>query len=150
MKIPTTHIIVALMLALTAAPVPAAEQTGYAPAKVVYDVTSGDPGKLANILDRVSMLQNLYGSDPFAASIVIVIHSDAIPLFAKRGRKHRQDLANRAQGLTLGKVIQFRLCQASAKMQGYNRSDFNDFIELVPMADAEIVRLQHDGYAYLQ
>jgi len=49
----------------------------------------------------------------------------------------------------MGEVIQFRLCQASAKMQGYSRRDFEDFIKLVPMADAEIVRLQHGGYAYL-
>jgi intracellular sulfur oxidation DsrE/DsrF family protein len=34
-------------------------------------------------------------------------------------------------------------------MQGYGRGDFEGFIELVPMADAEIVRLQSDGYAYL-
>lgn len=150
MKMPATYIIAALMLALTAAPVAAAGQAGYSPAKVVYDLTTADPDKLANILDRVSMLQNLYGNDPLVASIVVVIHSSAIPLFAERGRKYRPALASRAQDLALGDVIQFRLCQASAKMQGYSRSDFENFIELVPMADAEIVRLQHAGYAYLQ
>jgi intracellular sulfur oxidation DsrE/DsrF family protein len=149
MKTPTRYIFAALMLAVVAAPVTATEPNGYAPAKVVYDVSSADPVKLLQILDRVSLLQTIYNSDPFAASIVIVIHEGAIPLLANSARKNHPELANRAQGLAMGEVIQFRLCQASAKMQGYARKDFEDFIKLVPMADAEIVRLQHDGYAYL-
>jgi len=149
MKTPTRYIITALMLAVAAAPALATEPVGYAPAKVVYDVSSVDPSKFIQILDRVSLLQTLYGNDPFAASIVVVIHDGAIQLFANGTPKHHQDLARRAQDLAIGDVIQFRLCQASAKMQGFSRSDFEDFIKLVPMADAEIVRLQHDGYAYL-
>jgi intracellular sulfur oxidation DsrE/DsrF family protein len=149
MKMPTNYIITAVLLALVAAPVTATESGRYAPSKVVYDVSNADPSKLNQILDRASLLQTIYSSDPFAASIIIVIHEGAIPLFAKGARKQHQHLANRAQDLAIGDVIQFRLCQASAKMQGYARSDFEDFIKLVPMADAEIVRLQHDGYAYL-
>lgn len=149
MKTSTRYIITALMLAVAAAPSMATEPAGYAPAKVVYDVSSADASKFMQILDRVSLLQTLYGSDPFAASIVIVIHEGAIPLLAMGTRKHHSNLASRARDLAMGEVIQFRLCQASAKMQGYGRGDFEDFIKLVPMADAEIVRLQHDGYAYL-
>jgi intracellular sulfur oxidation DsrE/DsrF family protein len=149
MKTRTLLIITALMLAVVAVPAMATEPDGYAPAKVVYDVSSAEPVKLLQILDRVSLLQTIYGSDPFAASIVIVIHEGAIPLLAKSSQQYHPNLANRAQGLAMGEVIQFRLCQASAKMQGYGRRDFEDFIKLVPMADAEIVRLQHDGYAYL-
>lgn len=146
---PIRYVIAALMLVLVAAPVRATDSGRYAPAKVVYDVSSADPSKLIQILDRVSLLQTLYGSDPFAASIVVVIHDGAIQPFAKGTRKHHQDHARRARDLAIGDVIQFRLCQASAKMQGFGRNDFEDFIKLVPMADAEIVRLQHDGYAYL-
>jgi intracellular sulfur oxidation DsrE/DsrF family protein len=65
---------------------------------------------------------------------IVVIHNDAIPLFAKGGRKSQPALASRAQDLAMGGMIQFRLCAASAKMQGYGRGDFEGFIELVPMA----------------
>jgi len=149
MKMRTPHVIAALLLALIATPVAATGQASYAPANVVYDLTTAEPAKLANILDRVSMLQNLYGNDPFAASIVVVIHGGAIPLLAKGGRIYHSALASRAQDLAVGGMIQFRLCAASAKMQGYGQGDFEGFIELVPMADAEIIRLQSDGYAYL-
>lgn len=147
MKPTARHVIAALLLALATAAV--AGPSGYTPAKVVYDLSSDDPGKVANLLDRISLLQNLYASDPFAASIVVVVHEGAIPLLARPGRNSHPDLAMRAHQLTFSDIIQFRLCQASATMQGFARKDFDDFIELVPMADAEIVRLQHEGYAYL-
>lgn len=145
----TRPILVALLLALTSAPAIPAGPSVYPPARVVYDLSSADPGKLNNLLERISMLQNLYASDPFNASIVVVIHEGAVPLFTKRGGRSRPDLTQRAQGLTYSDIIQFRLCRASAKIQGFDARDFESFIELVPMADAEIVRLQHDGYAYL-
>ena len=142
------HVVLALLL-VVAAPVTASGADAYAPAKVVYDVSSPDPNHLKNILDRVSLLQNLYGSDPFSASIVVVLHEGVIPLFAKGQSRYQKELAQRAQSLVMGEIIQFRLCQASARMQGFERKDFAHFIQHVPMADAEIVKLQHQGYAYI-
>lgn len=142
------HAVLALLL-VVAAPVTAIGAEAYAPAKVVYDVSSPDPNHLKNILDRVSLLQNLYGSDPFSASIVVVLHEGVIPLFAKGQSRYQKELAQRAQSLVMGEIIQFRLCQASARMQGFAPKDFDRFVELVPMADAEIIRLQQAGHAYL-
>lgn len=127
----------------------AAGRENYAPAKVVYDVSSPDPKAMGHILDRVSMLQNIYQNDPFEASIVLVIHEGAIPLFGNKDKNRYLDLMLRARSLSLGEIIDFRVCQASAKMQGYKKSDIQDFVSMVPMADAEIVQLQHQGYAYL-
>ncbi len=149
---PARPMIMALLLSLLsllAMPVLAAEQRAMAPARVVYDVSSSDPRQLKNILDRVSLLQDLYGHDPFAGSIVIVLHEGVIPLYAKDQPRYQKELVRRAQDLAMGEIIQFRLCQASARMQGFERKDFEPFIQLIPMADAEIVKLQHQGYAYL-
>jgi len=145
---PLHRAFLALLLALAALPVAAAGTESPA-RKVVYDVSSPDPTHLKNILDRVSLLQNLYGSDPFASSIVIVLHEGVIPLFAHQSARYQKELVRRAQDLAMGEIIQFRLCQASARMQGFERKDFEHFIQLVPMADAEIVQLQNQGYAYL-
>jgi len=127
----------------------AAGQQPYAPGKVVYDLSQFNPEALNNILDRASKLQNLYGNNPFEASIVIVVHEGAIPLFANRDRIE-SELIQRAASLALGEVIEFRLCRLSARMQGFREGDFPEFVNLVPMADAEIVRLQQAGYAYLR
>lgn len=121
----------------------------YAPAKVVYEVSAGDPGELNSLLDRVGLLQIMYGNDPFDSSIVVVIHEATIPLFA-RGKNGHDQLMKRAQSLAAGEIIEFRLCGASARIQGFSENDFHGFVTIVPMADAEIVQLQHAGYAYLR
>jgi hypothetical protein len=140
----------ALVLFGLAAFVCAGHAAEYAPAKVVYDVSSGDPAVMQRILDRASLLQDLYGNNPFEASIVIVVHEGAIPLFSVREPGRNRELIDRAHSLSLGEVIRFAACRASAKMQGYEDGDLAEFVAMVPMADAEIVRLQRAGYAYLR
>jgi len=120
----------------------------YAPAKVVYDLTGESPEVITQVLDRVSLLQNLYHNNSFDASIVVIIHEAAIPFFTT-GERHKA-LRQRAKDLAMGEVIQFRLCLASAKMQGFTPKDFDRWVQLVPMADAEIIKLQHAGYAYIK
>lgn len=122
----------------------------YAPGKVVYDLSDAAPEMLGHMLDRASLLQNIYGNDPFEASIIFVIHEGAIPLFAAKAPNTGSDLMRRAASLALGEIIEFRLCRASARMQGFSGDDFPDFVTMVPMADAEIVQLQQEGYAYLR
>lgn len=127
-----------------------ADEQAYRPAKVVYDLTAGGMKHIQQLLDRASMLQNLYGSDPFEASIIIVIHDQAIPQFAKSNTSQHKALQARAQNLMMSEVIEYRLCRASAKLQGYKDGDFPEYINIVPMADAEIIKLQHEGYAYMR
>lgn len=122
----------------------------YRPAKALYDLTSGDEKVVANILDRVSFLNNLYGGDPFESSIVVVVHGDAIPFFVHKNYAQYQELMKRANSLMTGTTIEFRMCRAAAKMMGYEPKDVHGFVKMVPMADAEIIRLQREGYAYMQ
>ncbi|KPJ94640.1 MAG: hypothetical protein AMJ55_06075 [Gammaproteobacteria bacterium SG8_15] len=141
--------IIILLLALTAI-ANAGEQVSYAPSKVVYDISTPDPEALGHIFDRVNMLQNVYQNDPFEASIVLVIHEGAIPLFSAKDKAIQRELMQRARGLSMGEIIKFRVCKASAAMQGFKKNDLQDFVLMVPMADAEIVKLQQEGYAYLR
>lgn len=142
-------LIVALLFSLTAI-ANADEQITYAPSKVVYDISTPDPEALGFIFDRVNMLQNVYQNDSFEASIVLVIHEGAIPLFGANDKAEQPELMQRARSLSLGEIIKFRVCKASAAMQGFNKNDLQDFVAMVPMADAEIVKLQQEGYAYLR
>jgi len=105
----------------------AAAQSEYRPSKFVYDISSADSDQLHHLLDRAGLLQIMYGNDPFEASIVLVVHEGAIPLFAsaKGGHKH---LIQRAESLTAGEVIEFRLCSASARLQGFDAADFPEFV----------------------
>lgn len=121
----------------------------YEPQRVLYDLTTKDKNKLSRVLDRIVYLYKLYQSDPLDSSIVVVIHGDAIPYFAIDEFMENEKTIRRAQSLTVGTSIEFRMCRADAKLQSYEANDIHGFVKMVPMADAEIVRLQHDGYAYL-
>ncbi len=128
-----------------------AEDTDYAPHRVLYDVSARGIEDFTNVLDRVSYLNNLYGADPFQASIVLVLHGDEIPLFAIEHHDKYSELMRRAQSLTVAGPIEFRMCRVAAKAHGYDPHDIHGFVKLVPMADAEIVKLQLEGgYAYMR
>ena len=123
----------------------------YVPHRVVYDVAVSTEKAFTRLLDRVSYLNNLYHADPFKASIVVVLHGDEIPLFAIDGLDRYRHLMQRAQSLTVAGPVEFRMCKVAARSHGYEAGDIHGFVSMVPMADAEIIRLQQEeGYAYMQ
>ena len=123
----------------------------YAPQKVVYDVAARDMHTFTRVLDRVSYLNNLYHADPFGTSIVLVLHGDEIPFFAISNFDKYKDLVTRAQSLTVGGTIDIRMCEVAARGHGLTPANIHGFVKLVPMADAELVRLQQEeGYVYMQ
>lgn len=125
--------------------------TQYKPQKVIYDVDYGSLEKLTNILDRISYLKKLYKSDPFESSIIVVLHGDSIPYFAKENTEKNLRFLKRAYDLTLDGVIEFRMCKAAALLRHYTHKDIHGFIQMVPMADAEIIRLQkEESYSYMR
>lgn len=155
----------AILLAVLVAAVPAAgaqegqapwgraapADASYAPQKVVYDVAVGGAPGLTGVLDRVSYLNNVYHADPFESSIVVVLHGDEIPLFAVEHLDEHRALMERARSLTVAGPIEFRMCQVAARGHGYDPGDIHGFVTMVPMADAELIRLQREeGYAYMQ
>lgn len=143
------HIITLFSLLTTCYAFSSSAETVYTPAKAVYDVTANNKSELNHLLDRAALLQRIYNNDPMDASIILVIHESAIKSFSKNNRDNRE-LIQRADDLSAGDIIHFRLCSASAKIQGYSKDDFPAFIRPVPMADAEIIKLQNLGYGYLK
>ena len=119
--------------------------------KVVFDTTTGTVAGVTSVLDRASFLSVLNGGDPFSNRIVVVLHGQSIQYFATRNFAKYQVLMQRAQSLTVGDVVEFRMCRAAARMQGLEPKDIHGFVKMVPMADAEIVRLQQEeGFAYMR
>lgn len=123
----------------------------YKDQKVVYDVAAKSVAEFNGVLDRVSYLSQLNGPDPFTNSIVLVLHGDELNYFAIKNYAKYRDLMERAQSLTVGEVIHFRVCAAAARARGLKAGDLHGFVQVVPMADAEIVRLQREeGHAYMR
>lgn len=124
--------------------------TQYSKQKVVYDTAVNSVAGLTSVLDRASYLSALNGADPFDNKIVIVLHGGEIPFFAIRNYAKYRELMTRAQSLTVGGIIEFRMCKIAAKGRGFDPKDIHGFVTMIPMGDAEIVRLQHEGYSYMR
>jgi len=122
----------------------------YSKQKVVYDVSVKTAAQLENVLDRASHLSVLNDADPFDSKIVIVLHGDEIGFFAIGNFAKYRDLMTRAQSLTVGGTIDIRMCRIAARRRGFDARDIHGFVTMVPMADAEIVDLQKQGFAYMQ
>lgn len=122
----------------------------YTKQKVVYDTAVTTVAALSSVLDRASYLSALNGADPFDNKIVIVLHGAEIPFFAIKNLDKHKELMTRAQSLTVGGIIEFRMCHIAAKSRGLDPKDIHGFVTMVPMGDAEIVRLQQEGYSYMR
>ena len=123
----------------------------YKPQKVVYDVHVNTLNKMNGVLDRASYLSKITGADPFDSSIVLVLHGGEIPFFARENYKQYKDLVHRAQSLVQSEVLVIKMCKLAAEGHGFKPKDIHGFVKIVPMGDAEIVRLQNEGrHAYMQ
>ena len=123
----------------------------YKPQKVVYDVITGDLDEMQHVLNRSSYLSKITGADPFEQSIVLVLHGSSIPFFATANTEKYQTMLQRAQSLSESEVITIKMCELSAQSQGFQAEDIHGFVKMVPMGDAEIIRLQYEeDHAYMQ
>ena len=118
--------------------------------KGVDDGKTGSKDEIDNVLDRISDLNSRVGSDPLSTSIVVVLRGDEIHYFARERELDHEKVLARTRSMTMGETIEFRVCKVSAKRRGYRPEDLQSFVNVVPMADAEIVQLQYNGYAYMR
>lgn len=86
----------------------------YAKQKVVYDAAVNSVEALTSVLDRASYLSAINGADPFDNKIVIVLHGNVIPFFAIKNYAKYKALMDRAQSLSVGGIIEFRMCKLAA------------------------------------
>jgi len=125
--------------------------TDYKPQKVVYDIHVKTVEAVESVLDRASYLSTITGADPFDQSIVLVLHGKELNFFAIKNYEKYKDLMQRAQSLVESEALTIKMCKIAAKSQGFSPADIHGFIEMVPMGDAEIIRLQYEeGHAYMQ
>jgi len=123
----------------------------YKPQKAVYDVSVSSVAALTSVINRVSYLNTVYNADPFASSIVVVLHGKEIPFFGIKNYAKYKTIMDRAQSLQDSGNIQFRMCKIAAEVHGFKPKDIHGFVEMIPMADAEIIRLQlEENHAYMQ
>ena len=80
-----------------------------------------------------------------------VLHGSEIPFFARENYSKYKELVHRVQSLVEGETLKIRMCKLAAEGQGYQPNQIHGFVKIVPMGDAEIIRLQNEEHhAYMQ
>ncbi len=128
-------------------------QTPYNEPKVVYDFYFDEPAKIRSALYWIRSLMNPLMDSPYDfapefMNIVVVIHGTEIVSVVKHNYKKYNDVVERIKYYhQLG--VKFKVCNLAADDFGYAKSDFFEFIELVPSAIAELVHWQSQGYSLI-
>jgi intracellular sulfur oxidation DsrE/DsrF family protein len=128
-------------------------QTPYKPAKAVFDFYLDDPDKMGSALYWLRSLINPlhespYDYSPEELSVMVVIHGTEIVTVAKKNEAKYQELVDRMRYYSnLG--VEFKVCGQAAEDFGYSVKDFQDFVQVVPNAIAELAHWQQEGYALI-
>ena len=128
-------------------------QTPYPPAKAVFDVYLADPHEIDSALYWVRSLFNTltqapYNYAPEDLHIVVILHGTEIVTVAQKNEtKYREAVERMRYYADLG--VKFLVCGQAAEDYGYSVRDFQNFIEVVPNAIAELAYWQQRGYALI-
>ena len=128
-------------------------QTPYAEQKVVFDFYFDDPDKISSALYWLKSLMDPlmdapYNYSPDDLHIKVVIHGTELVTLAKHNYERYQDAVERMRYYAmLG--VEFKVCQFAAKDYDYSLDDFQDFVQVVPSAIAELAHWQKEGYVMI-
>ena len=127
--------------------------TPYKDIKVVYDFYFDQPEKIGPALywlrsTMKTLMDEPYGMAPEFMNIVVVIHGAEIVTLVKKNEARYQDAVDRMRYYAdFG--VKFKVCALAAADYDYELKDFQDFVEMVPSAMAELVHWQMQGYGLL-
>ena len=109
----------------------------------VFDVTVSSVEELDVILNRADSLRKLFDPQQHGR-IAIVLHGDELQLFQKGNYSANQSLVDRARLLDRENIIDIKACQTMMRTLDIQQSELPSFIEQVPYAPLEILRLKND------
>ena len=127
--------------------------TPYKEQKVVFDFYFDDPAKINTALYWLKGLVDPLIAPPYNhalddLNIKVIIHGTELVTVAKHNYERYRDAVERMRYYAdLG--VEFKVCQFAAKDYDYSLDDFQDFIQVVPSAIAEMAYWQSQGYVMI-
>jgi hypothetical protein len=151
MKSSAAALLLALALAAPAFAGATRVNTPYDPPKVVFDVYLDDPAKLNNALGWLTSMSSALSKPPYQfdpTTVKVVIHGAEIVTLVKKNEAKYPVALEKIQRLA-DQGVEFKVCAYTADIYGYRDADFQDFVEIVPSAMAEVAYWQGKGYALI-
>jgi uncharacterized protein len=143
-------ILIVWLLTLASQPALAADESPAAPDgpryKVAYQCNKGEPEDYKSLLFSVGQLKEKYGDD---VDIVVTCLGKGIHLLAKKPKRGVPESALEQMSYLDTFGVKFHACGNTMHALGWTADDMYDFVKVVPIGADDLMRLQHQGYAYL-
>jgi intracellular sulfur oxidation DsrE/DsrF family protein len=78
-------------------------------------------------------------------TVAVVAHGDGIDLLLKQSKLPSERLAKLNE-----RGVQLLACHITMKRQGITPEDLHDFVQIIPSGNAELIRKQYEGWAYIR
>ena len=128
-------------------------ETPYEKQKVVFDFYFDRPEKINSALYWLKglidpLMAEPYNYSPDDLDIKVVIHGTELVTLAKHNyAQYREAVERMEYYAALG--VEFKVCQFAANDYGYRTEDFQEFVQVVPSALAELAHWQRQGYVMI-
>lgn len=109
--------------------------------KAVFDLTSGDTKNWETLLNN---LENV-SKDLKKVKLKVVVHGSALPFLLKETKFQEMRVMKLNQT-----GVSFVACENTMKRKNVKKEELYPFVTTVPAGVAEIIRNQHDGWAYIR
>lgn len=110
--------------------------------KVIFHINEED--KWETVLSNATNLWNDLGKDML--EIIILVNGKAVQSYIKENER----LKNKKVESLLENNVRFQACHNALRGNDLTESDIHSFVEVVPAGVSELVKRQHEGYAYIK
>ena len=130
-------------------------------AKVVYDLTSGDVGKIKkHLIKSVNAVSDYYKSKNTELHVIVVISGDAYKFFVEdlknspyandtEVQKVQAEIKPLLKKLHADKHVTYNMCQTGMKARHIKKETLYKFVNADMMKSIYLISAQNDGYAYM-
>lgn len=122
------------------------EETVHTPERqyrVVFHTNRSGKAQHDLLLNNMEHVLDEFGEQHIV--IALVAHGDGIDLLLKQTKLPRERLAKLAE-----RGVQLLACNVTMKRQGIAPEDLHSFVQIIPSANAELIRRQAEGWAYIR
>ncbi len=117
--------------------------------RYLYDISEHSIEDLKQLLQRAEEITQT-GLDEFEdLEIVMILHGPDIGWFTIDNYNDNRELVDLAKRLDTFDIIDLKVCETTMENMEIDRKQIPAFIESVPYAPGELIRLSNEGYIHL-
>jgi len=111
--------------------------------RVVFHTNRSGKAQHDLLLNNIENVLDEFGEQNI--TIAVVAHGDGIDLMLKQSKLPRERLAKLAD-----RGVQLLACHITMKRMGIAPEDLDSFVQIIPSGNAELIRKQAEGWAYIR